>query len=119
MMNGDGEMPNEKMESPKEMSGDICVPSASLEVEGEDGKAIQPAVGDEVEVTVKGTVSKTEGGEIYVKPSSFNDVPVGSVSEQKDEGMKPGDKKLEDASDEELRGAYRAMVGNGQDQNDE
>lgn len=119
MINKDAEnTANDVNKTPSKTAGEVCVPSDALSVKDDNGQPIDPVVGDEVEVIVKGKVSRVENGEIYVTPTSFNDVEVGQTNTQEDstDEAATGDKKLGDASDEELRGAYRAMIGNGQEE---
>lgn len=58
------------------MNGDVCAPLDALQVDG-----TPPEVGDNVEMTVKGTVTSVNGGMAYVKPEMVNDVPVPEKSE--------------------------------------
>jgi hypothetical protein len=50
---------------------DHCVPLTALSLEG-----TPPEVGDKVTYTVRGTVTRVEGGEAYVTPSTVNDEPA-------------------------------------------
>ena len=58
-------------------SMDLCLPSQNLAVEG-----VEPEVGDEVEFTVKGKVSRAEGGNTYVTPSEVNGSPVAAPKQE-------------------------------------
>lgn len=92
-------------------AGLLAVPLNALSVKGEDGSDIAPVEGDEVEVSVKGVVSKSNAGKVYVKPSSFNGVEseAGSIEPE----SKKGDADAP-ASEEEMLGAYRTMSGGKQ-----
>lgn len=58
-------------------SGELCVPASALAEAGEAGGAgIAPDVGDSVEVTVSGRVTRTEGGQLYIQPETANGQPV-------------------------------------------
>ena len=48
-----------------------CVPLAALTIDG-----TAPDVGDPVDYTVKGTITKIEGAEAYVTPEMINDQPA-------------------------------------------
>jgi len=54
---------------------EICAPLDAFSVSG-----TPPAEGDEVEFTVKGTVSRVDGGNAYVEPETVNGSPVMSDS---------------------------------------
>lgn len=59
------------------MRNELCVPADAVRVAGEDGAGVAPAVGDEVELTnVKGVVTRNEAGEVYVRPTEINGMPV-------------------------------------------
>ena len=57
------------------MPNDIIVPVKALELMAEDKSAVAPEVGDEVEVSVKGSVASIDGDNVVIKPSSYNDIP--------------------------------------------
>lgn len=59
-------------------ANEICVPANSLAEPGEDGAAMSPGVGDEVEVSVTGRVTRAEGGNVYLQPVAVNGRPVES-----------------------------------------
>lgn len=85
------------------MKNEICVSSEALSVNAEAGGAVAPAIGDEVEFTGKGRVTRTEGGEVYFSVSEVNGQPVMGKEESDETGA-------EDAAlDEEVRG----MMGGG------
>lgn len=79
-------------------NSELCIPAGALSEAGEMGGAMMPAVGDEVEVTVTGRVTRTENGETYIQPLTANGQPIeAGGSEMEPEGM-------EDAAiEEELR----------------
>jgi len=64
------------------MNNEICVPSGAVSAYGgatdNDGadNAVAPEVGDEVEVTVKGKVSRVEGDNVYFTPTEANGQPI-------------------------------------------
>lgn len=62
--------PDPKMAGPMGKD-ELCIPASSLDVDG-----TTPEVGDSVSFTVEGTVARSEGGDIYVKPSTINGEPV-------------------------------------------
>lgn len=85
------------------MKNEICVSGEALSVNAEAGGAVAPAIGDEVEFTGKGRVTRTEGGEVYFSVSEVNGQPVMGKEESDETGA-------EDAAlDEEVRG----MMGGG------
>lgn len=56
-------------------SSELCAKTASVEVDG-----AQPKVGDEIEVTVKGKVTRTDNEDTYFTPTEVNGEPVQSSS---------------------------------------
>lgn len=60
------------------MAKEICVPAAALSAAGEGDEAapVAPGVGDEVEMTIKGTVTRAEGDNVYVMPAEANGMPI-------------------------------------------
>lgn len=56
---------------PETSDNEQCVPAAALAADG-----TPPAVGDEVEYTIKGKVTRVEGEMAYVDPASCNDQPI-------------------------------------------
>lgn len=62
---------NQSAAAPASKSGDVCVQTDSLAVDG-----TPPEVGDQVEFKVKGTVSRSEGGNTYVTPTEINGRPA-------------------------------------------
>lgn len=54
-----------------QMGGETCLPGELLAVDG-----VSPAEGDDVEFSVKGTVTRTEGGNVYVQPTAINGLPI-------------------------------------------
>lgn len=75
------QMMSEMMPEKAGGKNEICVPSGALAIPGEGGNATAPEVGDTVEFTVSGKVSRTEGGELYVTPDTINGEPVESEAE--------------------------------------
>lgn len=58
-------------------SNEVCVPVAAVSAAGEgEGEGVAPAVGDEVEVTLGGKVSRVEGDQVYFTAESANGVPM-------------------------------------------
>lgn len=70
---------------------ELCVPESALAQSGEDGGAVAPDVGDEVEVSVRGTVTRKEGGNVYFTPATANGEPIsdqgGSAEPDEDDAM--------------------------------
>jgi hypothetical protein len=90
------------------MNNEMCVPASALEVSGGGemeggGGAVSPDVGDEVEFTVRGAVTRSEGGNVYVKAASINGSPV--PNETMDGGMQ------EDAAMDAEMAGYRKQGG--------
>jgi hypothetical protein len=75
---------------------EVCVPVENIT---EDG--VPPQEGDDVELSVKGTVSKVEGDLAWITPSEVNGQPVeageGSPKEEANEGNEPDEQGLESA----------------------
>ena len=57
-------------------NGELCVPAAALTEKGEGGGGMAPEVGDTVELTVTGRVTRAESGELYVQPETANGQPL-------------------------------------------
>lgn len=72
-------------EQPAAQSGALCVPTAALEIDG-----TAPAVGDEVEMTVKARVARAEGEHTYLDPIEINGQPAPAP------GAKPGEPDADD-----------------------
>jgi len=68
---------NDTTTSTPKSADDICIPSVALAVDG-----TEPAEGDEVEFTVKGTVTSSADGRTHVKPSTVNGEPVDQPEEK-------------------------------------
>ena len=67
------------------MNTELCVKAGSLAMDAEDGgPGATPAVGDSVEFTATGKVSRVEGDNAYVSVESVNGEPVASMP---DKGM--------------------------------
>jgi len=86
---------------PKGGSMELCLPSQNLAVEG-----VEPENGDEVEFTVKGKVSRAEGGFTYVTPSMVNGEPV-AASAKKEEPAEPKKDESEESFDSLMEGAKK------------
>lgn len=77
-------------------NNELCVPASAVAVpadaDSQDGPTA-PAAGDEVEVTVRGTVSRIEGGNVYLQPTSANGEPLpdGGPGHAMDEGAEGAD----------------------------
>lgn len=56
-------------------SKEICVPVASLSI-SDEGDDVAPEVGDPVEFSVTGTVTRVEGGNAYITPETVNGDPL-------------------------------------------
>lgn len=80
------------------MKNEICVSGEALNVNAEGGGAVGPAAGDEVEFTGKGTVTRSEGGEVYFTATEINGQPVMGGEEADEQGGE------DMALDEEVRG---------------
>lgn len=85
------------------MKNEICVSSEALSVNAEAGGAVAPAIGDEVEFTGTGRVTRTEGGEVYFSVSEVNGQPVMGKEESDETG----------AEDAALNEEVRGMMGGG------
>ena len=59
-------------------NNELCVPTSSVAAHGDDEsqEAVEPAVGDTVEVTVSGKVSRVENGQVYLTPDTANGEPI-------------------------------------------
>lgn len=57
------------------MNTEIQVASAAL-AEGDGDQSVTPAVGDQVEFTVSGKVTRVDGGMISVMPETINGSPA-------------------------------------------
>lgn len=91
----------------------VCVPSSAVEAGDEDtGDQVAPSIGDEVEVTLKGKVSRVEGGNVYFTPTEANGQPLGGhESEPMGEDSGDDDASMDDfmaqaKSDEAAGGGY-------------
>lgn len=86
-----GAMPAPEMGMGAAPMSEICIPMASLSMEGEDMKSVAPVVGDPVDFTATGTVSRVEGGNAYVSLETVNGEPVAAS-----EPAMPGDLGADD-----------------------
>ena len=82
--------------------GALFCPAAALAVDG-----TTPEVGDEVTVTVKGTVTMAQDGGVWVKPTTINDAPAGEPPADADKEPDADDVMgaAKKADDEEYSGA--------------
>ena len=63
------------------MKSEMCVPASALAA-GDDGQDMStPGVGDEVDFSGKGKVTRVEGDNVYLTPTEINGEPL---DEQKD-----------------------------------
>lgn len=77
-----------------------CVPLESLGVPGEGEIMENPEVGDRVDYTVEGKVTRIEGGKAYVLPEAVNGKPIESGDRGSDLGAGDGLAGLEQAAGE-------------------
>lgn len=78
------------------------MPETALQTDAETGGAVAPGVGDQVELTIGGTVSRSEGGHVYITPTSANGQPIAA---------KGGGEEGEDAAiEEEIRYGRQAAT---------
>jgi len=97
-------------------ANEICVPEGALATDAEGGGNIAPGVGDEVDFTGRGKVTRAENGQVYIAATEINGAPVAGGPA----GEAPGDGE-EAALDDEVRkmsggggpagGAYGGMLG--------
>lgn len=64
------------------MTNEDCVSLSALAVPGEDEQMESPAVGDKVQYTTEGTITRVEGDQAYVKREAVNGEPVKDVAPQ-------------------------------------
>lgn len=91
------------------MNSELCIPTTALEMGGEDGQNIGPTVGDEVEVTIAGKVTRSEGGQVYIQPSTANGQPMKTK-----QGAEADDYENEDENedeDEQMRRGLDSVSG--------
>lgn len=56
---------------------ELCVPASAVSgYDDSSDSGVAPSAGDEVEVAVKGRVSRVEGGNVYLTPESANGQPI-------------------------------------------
>lgn len=53
-----------------------CVPAAAVSVPDEGEQLAAPEPGDTVRYVVEGRVTRTDGGHVYVQPTTINGQPV-------------------------------------------
>lgn len=61
------------------MNNEMCIPADAVELDG-----ATPETGDSVSFSVDGTVTRGEGGKLYVKPTMINGEPVKDEPEAMD-----------------------------------
>jgi len=64
------------------MMGEICVPTSALEVGDTEHDKTAPEVGDSVEVSLGGKVSRVEGGNVYFTAKTANGEPLAEEETQ-------------------------------------
>lgn len=79
-------------------NGELCVPMGALAEAGEGGAQMTPEMGDEVELIVTGRVTRTEGGEVYIQPTTVNGQPI------EDKGGESAESMEDQAMEEEIKG---------------
>ena len=79
-----------EMAGPGAQSTELCVPSTALEM-GEGADKAAPEVGDSVDFSATGRVSRVEGGHIYVDVSTVNDQPIAPMKKPEGEEEPDGD----------------------------
>ncbi len=95
-------------------ANEICVPEGALATDGETGGSIAPGVGDEVDFTGRGKVTRAENGQVYIAATEINGAPIAGAPA----GEAPADGGEEAALDDEVRklngaggGGYGGMLG--------
>lgn len=77
------DMPAEGMDETKPMDhSEDCVSLEALAMPDESEQMENPAVGDKVQYTVEGTVTRIEGGNAYVKKRAVNGKKVEDTAEK-------------------------------------
>lgn len=93
-------------------NGELCVPANALAEAGEAGGAgIAPEVGDTVEMTLQGRVSRTEGGELYIQPMTVNGQPLEAGGMGDDAGGDNYDMAGEEAALRAMPAGAGALLG--------
>ncbi len=78
--------------SPSPENMDMCVPMKAVAAEDGGENAVAPEVGDEVNMAVKGTVTRVEGDNIYIRPTEVNGEKVGEPKiEEESTNVPPAD----------------------------
>jgi hypothetical protein len=63
-------------------NNELCVPASAVAgYEDDSDQSVEPAVGDSVEVTVAGKVSRVENGQVYFTPETANGEPISGHDE--------------------------------------
>lgn len=75
---------NNDMSEAKEPA-EICIPVTALALPGENGE-VQPAEGDEVDVTGTAVVHRVAGGKAYLRMKTINGETATAESENQPEG---------------------------------
>jgi hypothetical protein len=80
-------------------NSEVCVPTSAVSAagEGEGNDQVAPDVGDSVEVTLGGKVSRVEGGNVYFTPDTANGEPIKAAGDP-------------DAASEDTEGSMDAMM---------
>lgn len=69
---------------------DTCIPAKAVAIDGSN-----PATGDEIEVTLKGKVTRVDGEQVYFKPETANGEPIAkSGDDEAAEGEEPTEESL-------------------------
>lgn len=80
-------------------NSELCVPAATLtETTEAPGETVAPEMGDEVEVTIRGRVTRSEGGNVYLQPTAANGQPLpdsGNEGDAPEEDLEAEGRELE------------------------
>jgi len=68
--------PADQAPAPDPMGNEDCVPLSALNMPDESEQMTSPEVGDQVQYTVEGKVSRIEGDQAYVSRTSINGEPM-------------------------------------------
>jgi hypothetical protein len=86
------------------MKNDTCIPAKTVAIDG-----TSPAVGDEVEVSLKGKVTRVDGEQLYFQPESANGEPIAmSGDDEAAEGEMPTEESLRKSAEEEDQASITA-----------
>lgn len=86
------------------MKSEICMPAGALAKSGGESEPTTPQVGDQVECTVGGTISRVEGDNVYLTPETVNGEPVmdGGAESGEPDGDENMDQTVADARREDM-----------------